>query len=387
MRIGVNALYLIPGGVGGTERYLRCLLPEMARLAPEEEFVVFVGREARGSFAADGFKEIASPFPSETRPVRAFYEQAVLPLLCRRLGLDVLFCPGYTAPLLSPLPVATTVHDMQHRLRPENFRPWERLGYRLLADPSIRRSEMLLTVSETSAADIARVYGLPRRKIRVTPLAPAGSFGRAVPKKELAATLGELIEKPYLLCVASLLPHKGLETLLDGYALLLKDGLTHRLAVAGFFGHHTARVREKISRLGLGRRVRLLGWVEPRKMPALYAGASLLLAPSTFEGFGLPVVEAMAQGTPVLAAGAKSIPETAGGACLLFKVDSPGELASQARRLLGDEGLRRRLVAAGKARARQLGWEAAARGTLDALREAHALGRAGGRGPRRGGRR
>lgn len=172
MRIGVNALYLIPGGVGGTEIYLRGLLAALAELDAANRYFVFTNRETGSDLVpkAFNFETVAQPVRAVSRPARILWEQTALPLAAVRLRLDVLLNPGFTAPLACPCPQVTVFHDLQHKRHPEYFRKWDLPFWRFLLYWSARISRLLLADSEATAADLRRFYRVPEDKIRVVPL-------------------------------------------------------------------------------------------------------------------------------------------------------------------------------------------------------------------------
>src|SRR6516165_8077368 len=160
LRIGVNALYLIPGGVGGTEIYLRNLLSAMAEVDVTNEYFVFTNRETRDlTPAARNFHHEPQPVSARFRPARILWEQTRLPLAAARLGLDVLFNPGFTGPAFAPCPCVTVFHDLQHKRHPEYFRWFDLPFWNLLLWVSGRRSAALISVSEATRADLLRYYG------------------------------------------------------------------------------------------------------------------------------------------------------------------------------------------------------------------------------------
>src|ERR1700734_1116285 len=172
IRIGVNALYLIPGGVGGTEIYLRNLLLALADIDSENQYVVFTNRETGADLvpARPNFAQAPQPVRAAFRPVRILWEQFALPFAARKHRLNVLFNPGFTAPLLSGCPMVTVFHDLQHKRHPEYFRWFDRPFWRFFLYWAARRSKALIAISDATAADLRRFYpSLPESKIHVVP--------------------------------------------------------------------------------------------------------------------------------------------------------------------------------------------------------------------------
>jgi glycosyltransferase involved in cell wall biosynthesis len=348
MRIGVNALYLIPGGVGGTEIYLRFLLGALAEVDQVNEYVVFTNRETGAGLlpGAPNFFLAPQPVRALFRPGRLLWEQTALPLAAR--GLDVLFNPGFTAPVLCRCPQVTVFHDLQHKRHPEYFRWFELPFWRLSLWAAAHRSERLIAVSQETRRDLLRFYRLPEAKIHVV---EHGVDPRCF---ELAARRAP---EPFLLCVSTLHPHKGLVPLISAFAKL-KPGW--RLVIAGHRGFHAQAIERTIADLGAA--VTLTGWIPREKLYELYRTAWAFIYPSTFEGFGLPVLEAMAAGVPTACSAIEPLKTIAGDAALTF-LDLPSAL----ERILSDEPLRARLAVAGPARAAQYSWRRSAVETLAVL--------------------
>ncbi len=170
LRIGINALYLIPGGVGGTEIYLRNLLGALARLDRRNQYFVFTNRETGADLTpqAKNFQTVATGVPARIRPARLLWEQTGLAADTWRHQLDVLLSPGFTAPLLSHGRRVTVLHDLQHKRQPENFGRLERLAWNLSVWAAVRTAHALVTVSENSRRDITEVYGLRPERVRGT---------------------------------------------------------------------------------------------------------------------------------------------------------------------------------------------------------------------------
>jgi glycosyltransferase involved in cell wall biosynthesis len=360
LRIGVNALYLIPGAVGGTEIYLRCLLAALARVDLVNRYFVFTNRETGQDLVpkAKNFTWLPQPVAAVSRPARILWEQIVLPVAAARYRLDVLFNPGFTAPVFCGCPMVTVFHDLQHKRHPEYFRWFDRPFWRMFLFAAAHRSDRLIAVSNATAADLGSVYRVPATAITVAPHGVDPEFFRLKRKRA---------EPPYILCVSTLHPHKNLERLLQAFALFHGERPEFRLIVAGMRGFHAEALEKLRSALDLGDAAEFTGWIPRQRLYELYAGAAAFLYPSTFEGFGMPVLEALAIG---LAAGCSRIEPmatVAGDAALQFDPNNTEALVDAMRRLTSDDELRARLSGAGPARAAEFTWDAAARVTLGAL--------------------
>src|SRR5205085_2496157 len=211
MRIGVNALYLIPGRVGGTEIYLRSLLAALSEIDNASRYFVFTNRETGPGLVpkAANFTDVPQPVRAVWRPARLLWEQTALPLAAIRLKLDALFNPGFTAPFFCPCPQVTVFHDLQHKRHPEYFRWFDLPFWKFLLFWSAHVSGRLVAVSAATAADLRACYRLPESKIRVVPhgVDPlcAGLAARRHPE-------------PFLLAVSTLHPHKNLDGLMRAFA-------------------------------------------------------------------------------------------------------------------------------------------------------------------------
>jgi len=361
LRIGVNALYLIPGGVGGTEIYLHQLLRALAEVDARNEYFVFTNRETGPDLvpAQPNFHAMPQPVRARFRSARIVWEQTLLPLAATRLGLDVLLNPGFTAPLYCPCAAVTVFHDMQHKRHPEHFRWFDLPFWRVLLFASAHRATVLLADSDATRADVLRYYRLPPARVRVVRLGVDPVFFglRRAPEK-------------LLLTVSTLHPHKGLDALLQAFAQFRRERPNFRLVVAGLRGFHAEALEKLRADLGLADAVEFTGWIPRAQLYDLYARAWAFLYPSTFEGFGMPVVEALAAGIPTGCSNIEPLAAMAGEAALQFEPANVEAICSAMVRLVADEALRARLSTAGPARAAAFSWSATAHATLDAIQEA-----------------
>src|SRR5579859_6515917 len=291
LRIGVNALYFIPGGVGGTEIYLRNLLRALAEIDGANEYFIFTNRETGTDLVPvrPNFHVAEQAVHAVSRPARIVWEQTLVPLAIAARQIDVLLNPGFTAPILCGCPQVTVFHDLQHKRHPEHFRWYDLPFWRFLLFWSAQVSQTLIAVSEATRADLERFYRLPPEKIRVVPEGVEPEFFELACRRR---------PERFLLSVSTLHPHKNIERLLRMFAEFRKTRPEFRLVIAGLRGFDAANLERLRDQLGLRETVDFTGWIRRQELYELYARAFAFLYPSTFEGFGLPVLEALAAGVP-----------------------------------------------------------------------------------------
>ena len=281
---------------------------------------------------------------------REWARQVLLPATCRRRGASLVHALQPVAPWAAPCPVVMTVHDLAWRTLPEVIAEPRRSWLRTVVPASLARADLLLANSRATAEALRTAFPRLAARVREVPHGtPAWALAGGLPAVAPAA-------RPFFLFVGRLEPRKNLPALLDAYERLLAStgGRAPDLCLAGPEGWGLGPLRERLGRPALAGRVRLTGWVPPERLRELYATALALVFPSLDEGFGLPVLEAMACGLPVLTSARGATAEVAGPDALLVEPRDVGALAAGLARLAGDADLRSRLSAAGPARA--AGW-------------------------------
>jgi glycosyltransferase involved in cell wall biosynthesis len=343
IHVGLNLIFCVPGETGGMETAARQLIPAMAAL-PDVRLTAFVNREAAGTFA--GIDEVLVPVNAANRVEWVRGEQTLLPRLAARAGVDLVHSLGSTAPLWGRFRRVTTIHDLHYKLVPEAHFGIRDLGMRVLVPGAARTAHRIIAVSEATRADLHEHLHVEEAKVDVVPQ------GVAAP-----AHLERRPER-MVLCVGAKRPHKN--------AVAVIEALTDtdlRLVVTGYRTPYDDVLRRRAAARGV--ELELPEWVE--NLDELYARAGAVVVPSLYEGFGLPVLEAMARGVPVVASDRSSLPEVAGEAALLVDPEDPRALRAAIEQALQDG---ERLGAAGRERAARFTWERTAQLTVASYRRA-----------------
>ncbi len=371
-RIGIDARKIADFGIG---TYIQHLVRAIAALDQENRYFLFVGRNYEGELddLPANFRRV-----TERAPVYSLREQVVLSWRLARLSLDLYHATHYVLPLVAPRRVVVTIHDIIHLLYPE-FLP-NRLAF-LYAQRMIRRSlgraDWVISDSQNTRTDLMDYFEVGGEKIRHIYPGVAAEFLQRLPPEEIEGRRQRFgLARPYLLFVGNPKPHKNLDNVVRAYARVVGGGAgsdVDLVCVGGRDGSD-ARVRERAAQLGLDERVRLLGHVDPEELPALYQGATLFLYPTLYEGFGLPVVEAMASGVAVITSNNSALREIAEGFAELVDPLDVDAIAAAIRRCLADADHRAALAERGRRRSLDFDWRRTAEQTLEVYRAALAAG-------------
>ena len=367
MRIGINLLYLLPTVVGGSETYANGLVHALASVNTDDDYVVFVNRESADWPLPEGarFNRVRCPVPATSRSWRYSFEQLRLPGLLTRHSVDLVHSLGYVAPLRAPCPSVVSVLDLNYRTFGEQMPLLKRLALSFFVGRSILRADRVITISQTAKREIVRVFGVPEDMVVVTPLAPkrrAPDTAVGEPFSAVRERLG--IEPPFMLAFSSTSPNKNIPRLLRAHARASEvHGVTHQLVLVG----HTSE-REAASGQGAAR-VCVTGYLDDQALRTVLSRAEMLVFASYYEGFGLPVLEAMEAGVPVVCSNRASLPEVAGDAAVFFDPLSVEEMASQIARVALDQSMRDELRSKGYRNLERFSWKETAARTLDVYRE------------------
>lgn len=367
---------------GGLANYFRQLVHHLAEVDPENHYTLLLHPHSAALFHVDAPNLHTRIVPIPGRQAH-YWEQFLLPLVLATLPLDLVHFVGFPAVLAQRKPTVITLHDLSYKMLPHLRGDWlSRFHWRFFGDLGARRADHVITTSEHSRRDIQRLLGIPAERINVIYGAPAPIFRPLEPESARAVARDKYgIEGRYILFVGTLQPTKNLARLIEAYALARQRArIQQSLVVVGQQGWQYQDIFARISGLELQDHVIFTGFVPDEDLPALYSGADVFVLPSLYEGFGLPVVEAFACGTPVIASNVASLPEVAGDAAILVNPTNIEGLAQALERVCTDAGLRQAMRQAGLARAAQFSWRTCAEQTRQVYRQVWAQRRNGWRG-------
>jgi len=363
MNIGVDAGSLC-GSLTGIGVYLRGFLGQMALLAPESTFYLYAARPLGVKFGQSNI----TVRTANSRLPGTFWMQLRGPRLALQDKLDCFWSPGHVLPLglHSGIRSVLTVHDLVYPLYPQYVARYNTLVLSCYFARSVRRADAVITVSRQTRQDLIRRFRVEPSKVTAVYRGVDEEFRPLKPKSVRARLEAIGIRGDYILAVGTLEPRKNYPLLFRALA-----GLPDcpPLMIAGGQGWKFREAIRELRRLGLGSRVSLLDYVSLDDLVALYNGALLLVQPSLYEGFGLPVLQAMACGTPVLASNTSSLPEVGGDAAAYFESNSVESLRAELVRLLADPEARAAMAQKSLRRAKEFSWERAAQATLRILRD------------------
>ena len=368
MRVAFDGTTLRPGRTG-VGYYTEHLLQHLAAEGPEDDIIVLSNRPV----------ETTRPLPSHVRVVtsgwrlpRIVWMQSQAPRLLERLQPDVVHFTNGIVPMASPVPVVVTIHDMSLTLYPGYHPPRRVLLNRPLVNLAARRADAIITVSESSKRDIVRSYGLSPERVHVVHEAAAPAFRPIHDLGELTRVRRQYgLADRFILYVGTIEPRKNLPKLIEAFARRRRRGdLTHQLVCVGPYGWLSRDIEALLDRLQVNDSVLFTGYVPFHDLAALYNLAEMFVFPSIYEGFGLPVIEAMACGTPVITGHVAALDEVTGGAVEHVEALEVEAIGDALVRLAQDRDRRQALRRAGLQRAQFFSWARAARETAIVYRHA-----------------
>ena len=366
MHVGVNLLFLAPGEMGGLEVYARQLVAALAE-RDDVRLTLFVNRLAGPEWSELAPTEVA-PIDPRRRIQWVAGDQIHAVRLARRAGVDLVHSVSSTAPASGRFARVLTLHDLHYRVHPEAHFGMRALGMRVLVPLAVRRAHRVIVPSSATLADLLRFTGAKRERVDVVPYGlgqSPGSPGDRGAGRELTGAG----DRAVVLSVSAKRPHKNLARLIGAVALIPEERRP-LLVLPGYPTPYERQLRELARARGVGEVVLFLGWVSARELDDLYAAADCFVFPSLYEGFGFPVLEAMARGVPVATSSRASLAEVAGDAALTFDPEDEPAIAAAIEKLLADESLRERLRTAGRERAAGFTWERTAELTVASYRRA-----------------
>src|SRR4051794_35204953 len=364
MRVALNLSFLAPGEIGGMETYARELAAGLAK-RPDLELVLLANRLIDDDWPQ--VERILMPVDPRRRVDWVLGDQIHAPRAGARARADVVHSLASTGPVVGRGVRITTIHDLNYKLVPESHFGLRGLGMRALVPLAARRSRRVIVDAEATRRDLREHLGLADAKVDVVPLGVRVPESRELtPEAELRGRL-ELGERAVLLSLSAKRPHKNLPRLLRALALL-PPARRPVLVVPGYSTPHERELRKLAVELDVAELLRLPAWMPARDLEGLYRIAACMVFPSLYEGFGLPVLEAMARGVPVACANRSSLPEVAGDAALLFDPTDVEAIRDAIERLLNEPELAGQLRSAGHVRASRFTWERTAELTVATYR-------------------
>lgn len=384
LRVGVTT-FGADGGASGIGSYLQSLLEEFPRTDPSMRFELFGSRSDRLVYDRPGMSGHWLDDRMSTPLINLAWHQAVLPGVCRRRKLDVLFLPAANRrlPVTLPCPTVGTVHDFSS-LHVGGKYDWKRdLYIKRILPALVRRLSYVITVSECSKRDIIEYAHVPEDRVIVIPNGVDQDRFRLRDAREarnrVRLAVGAIAPTaPYILYVARLEhPGKNHVRLIRAFARMKQEtGLPHQLVLAGKDWNRSEEIHRAARQTEVAAEIVVTGYVPPALLPDLYTGADLCVFPSLYEGFGLPILEAMASGVPVACSNVSSLPEVAGEAAHYFDPHDEEDMARTMRLILTDGSRHLRLRQMGLAQSERFSWRSSAMKTIDVLRRAAKEGRA-----------
>jgi len=366
MRIGIDGRY-IQDHFPGIGRYTYKLVQALAEAAPEDSFVLLYNYELVNTrYDLERLKAPNMKVVSINLATFSLTEQYRLPSIVRRLRLDLFHSPYYIKPYLLPCPSVVTIYDLIPRLYPQYTSPWARGIFQMAIRLATVTSRLVISVSQSAKEDLVRLLGVLPSKVWVTPLGVDTQFNPANEKAIFNLRQKHDLPEGYILYLGINKPHKNLVRLVEAFA---KVKIGRKLVLAGKEDPRYREVHEVVKQLSLQDRVVFSGQVPEDDLPALYSGAALFVFPSLYEGFGLPLLEAMACGVPVVCSSTSSLPEIAGRAAVMVDPLDVSQLARALERVLGDSDLRASMRQEGLKQAAHFSWERTAKETLGVYRQ------------------
>ena len=370
IKIGIDATAL-PPQPGGAGIYIIQLIRALASCEADFNLTIFAHQIGYYMIDKPDTRNVKWVLVPNKNPVhRLVWEQTMLPRLVRKSGVDLLHSPHYTRPISLACKSVVTFHDMTFFLFPELHTISKRVFFRFAIRMSSRLADGIIAVSENTKRDAMRLLGLPSEKITAVPLG-IGEVFRPISNDQVLEQYRKKYQLPerFILTVGVIEPRKNLEVLINSLKNLLDKGLEISLVVAGRLGWMYDGVFHLVKSLGIIDRVHFTGYIPNDELVIIYNLADIFVYPSTYEGFGMPPLEALACGVPVVTSAVSSMPENIGGAGILVPPGDQEALTSALLKLFEDPALREKFSRLGPARAAEFSWKRTAQGTLEVYRK------------------
>lgn len=369
MRIGIDATPL-PSQPVGAGRYIVELINSLSALECSDEIIVYIQEDKVQLLDINPNDHLhIKSIKRKSILTRIVWEQITLPRILKEHKIDLLHSLHYTSPYLLPNQSIITFHDLTFFKFPQEHTFAKRMFFKTSIRLSLRKADAIITVSENTREDVLRISQYPGEKVFSIPLGVGPNFQKIVDEHKLSTVVEKYnLPEKYVLFVGTIEPRKNLEVLLEAHEKIQNDRSPLDLVLVGKLGWKFKDVLKRIENSQYSNRIHRLGYVDYEDLPYLYNLAQVFTYPSLYEGFGLPVLEAMACGTPVITSDASSLPEIVGDAGVLIPPRDVGALQESIWRIMNDEKLRAELSNAGMSRASMYSWENTARKTYEVYR-------------------
>jgi glycosyltransferase involved in cell wall biosynthesis len=354
MKIAINLVTILPGQIGGIETYTNKTIEWLKKIDQQNEYVLFTNT-ANHQFYSKYISERISTYQvkgrAESRFKRLLSIYFYLPLLCKKKSIDILFSPGNIAPLWLPCKSVLTLHDAVYQNKKSSLD--EKLQ-RLIYSISAFRANLIITVSNSAAKDIIKYCYVKKEKIIVTKQGGNIDPNKIATPDEIKDLKDKYQTNKYLLSLGSLIHRKNYPVLIEAFSHLEDKDI--KLIIVGCSGPATEKIKKTIQIFKLTDRVIITGYFKG-SLETLYQGAEIYIQPSSYEGFGIPVLEAMSLGTPVISSNSSSLPEVGGNAVLYFDPVNTSQLTQQINRVLNTPTLKNDLIKKGIEQSKLFSWE------------------------------
>jgi glycosyltransferase involved in cell wall biosynthesis len=363
VRIAIDASRAASTVRTGTENYSREIITGLAGVDPVDDYTLYYNEGDLGGLGLAGrFSARRIPFPRAWTHIR-------LSAALVQDRPDVLFVPAHVLPAVCPVPALVTIHDLGYRYFPEAHSKSRYLALEASTWFSSRYADRIIAISEATKRDLMGFYGVSGRKITVVYHGYDKRYHQRTEEEILPAIAKYGLERPYFLHVGTLQPRKNIIRLVEAFDRFKERGRPHQIALVGKKGWLYDSIASAVQKSTSAECIVQPGYVDAQDLPALVDGAEALIIPSLYEGFGLPALEAMASGTPVIASNSSSLPEVVGDAGLLVDPTDVSAIAAAMESVAASADLRAELRAKGRARATTFSWERCARETLEVLKK------------------